>query len=184
VDSPEPRRAVFLDRDGVLIAAPVRNGSPYSARVPGEVEVLPGVAAACDALREAGFVIVVVTNQPDVARGSQTIVGVEAVNERLREQVVVDEIVVCPHDDPDNCDCRKPRPGMLVDAAQRRNLDLGRSFMVGDRWRDVGAGRSAGCTVVFVDHGYDERLPGPADAVVPDLPGAAEWILLSAGKVC
>jgi D-glycero-D-manno-heptose 1,7-bisphosphate phosphatase len=184
VASAERRRAVFLDRDGVLIAALVRDGLPYSPRRPGEVEVLPGVVAACDALREAGFVLVVVTNQPDVARGSQTLAGVETVNERLREEVVVDEIVVCPHDDADDCDCRKPRPGMLVDAAQRWNLDLRRSFMVGDRWRDVGAGRSAGCTVVFVDHGYDERLLGPADAVVPDLPAAAEWILSSARKVC
>jgi D-glycero-D-manno-heptose 1,7-bisphosphate phosphatase len=185
VDSFEPRRAVFLDRDGVLIAAPVRNGLPYSPREPDEVDVLPGVAEACAALREVGFVLVVVTNQPDVARGSQTLAGVEQINERLREQVLVDEIVVCPHDDADECACRKPRPGMLIEAARRRKLDLARSFMVGDRWRDIAAGRSAGCTVVFVERGYAEPLPEPdADANVPDLPVAVEWILSRAAKVC
>jgi D-glycero-D-manno-heptose 1,7-bisphosphate phosphatase len=184
VGSSESRRAVFVDRDGVLIAAPVLNGLPYSPRTAEEVEVLPGVIEACQAVREAGLVLVVVTNQPDVARGSQTLAAVEAVNERLREQVVVDEIVVCPHDDADDCDCRKPRPGMLIDTAWRRNIDLGQSFMVGDRWRDVGAGRNAGCAVVFVDRGYHERLPEPADAVVADLPAAVDWILSAHGKVC
>jgi D-glycero-D-manno-heptose 1,7-bisphosphate phosphatase len=184
VASCKSRRAVFLDRDGVLVAAPVRNGLPYSPQSAADVEVMPGVGEACDALRARGFVLVVVTNQPDVARGNQTLAAVEEINARLREQIVVDEIVVCPHDDADDCMCRKPRPGMLVDAARRRDLDLSRSFMVGDRWRDVGAGRNAGCTVVFVDRGYAEELPERADAVAPDLPAAADWILSAMSKVC
>jgi D-glycero-D-manno-heptose 1,7-bisphosphate phosphatase len=170
------RRAVFLDRDGVLNAAVVRDGVP---RPPGdldELEVLPGVEEACMRLRTAGFELVVVTNQPDVARGTQTMEAVRRINNALLVTLALDEIIVCPHDDADGCACRKPKPGMLVDAAQRRGIDLAASFMVGDRWRDVEAGRGVGCRTVFVDRGYDERSVQP-DVSVSDLGEAAVWIL-------
>jgi D-glycero-D-manno-heptose 1,7-bisphosphate phosphatase len=170
------RRAVFLDRDGVLNAVVVRDGRPYPPGDASEVGLLPGVGDACARLRAAGFELVVVTNQPDVARGTQTLEAVERINDVLLAALPLDEIVVCPHDDADGCDCRKPKPGMLVDAAGRRGLDLATSFMVGDRWRDVEAGRRAGCRTVLLDRGYDEPSAEP-DAAVSDLGEAAEWIL-------
>jgi D-glycero-D-manno-heptose 1,7-bisphosphate phosphatase len=170
-------RAVFLDRDGVLNAAVVRDGHPYPPVSVDEVEILPGVEEACTRLRGAGFDLVVVTNQPDIARGTQTIEAVSRINDALLAAVPLDEVVICPHDDADGCDCRKPKPGMLVAAAQRRGIDLAASFMVGDRWRDVEAGRRAGCRVVFVDYGYDEELAHEPDIVVRDLGAAADWIL-------
>jgi D-glycero-D-manno-heptose 1,7-bisphosphate phosphatase len=170
------RRAVFLDRDGVLNAAVVRDGRPYPPRSVDEVEVLPGVEGACNRLRTAGFDLVVVTNQPDIARGTQTLEAVRHINNALLAALPLDEVVVCPHDDDDDCDCRKPRPGMLLDAAQRRGIDLSTSFMVGDRWRDVEAGIRAGCRTVFIDRDYDERSV-QADVSVADLAEAAVWIL-------
>jgi D-glycero-D-manno-heptose 1,7-bisphosphate phosphatase len=170
------RRAVFFDRDGVLNAAVVRDGVPHPPGDVDEVEVLPGVAEACNRLRTAGFELVVVTNQPDIARGTQTKEAVRRVNDALLMTLPLDEVVVCPHDDADGCACRKPKPGMLIDAAQRRGIDLAASFMVGDRWRDVEAGLRAGCRTVFVDRGYDERSVQP-DVSVSDLGEAAVWIL-------
>jgi D-glycero-D-manno-heptose 1,7-bisphosphate phosphatase len=170
------RRAVFLDRDGVLNAAVVRDGLPYPPRSVDEVEVLPGAEEACNRLRAAGFDLVVVTNQPDIARGTQTLEAVDRINNALLAALPLDEVVVCPHDDADDCDCRKPRPGMLRAAAQRRGIDLSASFMVGDRWRDVEAGIQAGCRTVFIDRDYDERSV-QADVSVADLAEAAVWIL-------
>jgi D-glycero-D-manno-heptose 1,7-bisphosphate phosphatase len=171
------RRAVFLDRDGVLNAAVVRGGVPHPPRDVDEVEVLPGVEDACSRLRAADFDLVVVTNQPDIARGTQTPGTVQRINDALLAALPLDEIVVCPHDDADGCPCRKPRPGMLLDAAERLEINLAVSFMVGDRWRDVEAGRRAGCRVVFVDHGYGEELAHEPDVVVRGLGAAADWIL-------
>jgi D-glycero-D-manno-heptose 1,7-bisphosphate phosphatase len=170
------RRAVFLDRDGVLNAAVVRDGLPYPPRSVDELEILPGVEEACTGLRGAGFDLVVVTNQPDVARGTQTLEAVRRINDALLAALPLDEVVICPHDDADGCDCRKPKPGMLVAAAERRGIDLSASFMVGDRWRDVEAGIRAGCRTLLIGRGYDERLV-QADVSVADLGEAAVWIL-------
>ena len=169
--------AVFLDRDGVLVRALVRDGVPRAASTLEELEVLTDVADACAALKDAGFTLVVVTNQPEIARGTLRADVVERQHDLLRKTLPLDEIVVCPHDDADACPCRKPKPGMLLDAAGRLRLDLEASFMVGDRWRDVEAGRAAGVRVVFVDRGYAEALKSEPDAVVPGLSAAAEWIL-------
>lgn len=173
------RRAVFLDRDGVLIRAVVRDGRPNPVASAAEVELLPGVAAACDALRRAGFLLVVVTNQPDLARRAQTRSVVDAINDAVRARLPIDEVRLCPHEDADGCACRKPKPGLLLAAARAANIDLAASVMVGDRWRDVEAGRAAGCRTVFVDHGYDERRPAEVDvdAVAPSLADAVPWIL-------
>ena len=170
------RRAVFLDRDGVLNAAVVRDGLPYPPRSLDEVEILPGVEDACARLRGAGFDLVVVTNQPDIARGTQTLEAVRGINDALLAALPLDEVVICPHDDADGCDCRKPKPGMLIAAAERRAIDLSASFMVGDRWRDVDAGTRAGCRTLLIDRGYDERSV-QADVSVADLSEAAVWIL-------
>lgn len=175
------RRAVFLDRDGVLNAAVVRDGVPVPPRSPAEFRVLPGVPEACAALRRSGWVLVVVTNQPDIARGSTDTARVDELNARLRAEVAVDDVVVCPHDDADGCSCRKPRDGMLRDAAGRWDIDLSASFMVGDRWRDIEAGRRAGCRTILIDRAYDERLRTAPDYTVHELPEALP-IVLRAGE--
>jgi D-glycero-D-manno-heptose 1,7-bisphosphate phosphatase len=170
------RPAVFLDRDGVLTRSHVVDGVPRGAVGLDDLELLPDAAAACAALDGAGLPLVVVTNQPDIARGTLDAGVVDAQHRELRRLLPLLEIVVCPHDDPDGCACRKPAPGMLLDAAARHGLDLGASVMVGDRWRDVDAGRAAGCRTVFVDRGYDERAVDP-DLTVAGLLDAVPWIL-------
>ena len=139
------QRAVFLDRDGVLNRAVVRDGKPYPPPSVGEMEIVEGAAASLARLKELGFLLLVVTNQPDVARGTQTIETIEAMHDSMRRTLPLDDFLVCPHDDRDLCDCRKPRPGLLFQGQAKYGIDLGRSFMVGDRWRDIDAGRAAGC---------------------------------------
>lgn len=171
------RRAVFLDRDGVLNRATVVGGIPHPPASVAELELLPGVQDACRRLHDAGLLLIVVTNQPDVARGTQTIEAVEALNRELAARLTLDEFRVCPHDDADACDCRKPAPGMLLDAARDHGIELAKSVMVGDRWRDVEAGKRAGCKTVFVSAGYSERPPDAPDLTVRDLGEAVPWIL-------
>ena len=171
------RRAVFLDRDGVINRAVVRDGRPYPPARVEELEVLPGVPEALVRLSDAGFRLVVVTNQPDLARGTERREVVDAMHARLASALPIDEFRVCDHDDGDDCACRKPKAGLLEAAARESGLSLPASFMVGDRWRDVEAGRRAGCTTIFIDWGYQERRPERPDAVVRSLPEAADWIL-------
>jgi D-glycero-D-manno-heptose 1,7-bisphosphate phosphatase len=176
------RPAVFLDRDGVLNNAIVVAGKPYAPASVDEMEVLPDVRPALDRLREAGYRLVVVTNQPDVARGDQTREVVEAINQALFDRLPLDEIRVCYHDEHDGCDCRKPRPGLLL---QEPSHDLGRSVIIGDRWRDIEAGRRAGLrAAVFIDRGYQEALIAEPDVKVSSLSEAAEWILALPLKEC
>lgn len=174
-------RAVFLDRDGVINQAIVKAGKPYPPASLDELEVLPGVPEALRQLRCAGFALIVVTNQPDVARGTQTRSAVEEIHEWLTGQLPIDEFCTCYHDDVDGCVCRKPRPGLLLEAAKRLGLDLASSVMVGDRWRDIEAGKRAGCKTVFIDYGYAERRPDAPDATVASLAEAATWIVLRQG---
>jgi D-glycero-D-manno-heptose 1,7-bisphosphate phosphatase len=176
VTATRSRPAVFLDRDGVLNEAFVRDGVPTPPRSLDEFRVLPDAATACSNLKRAGFVLVVVTNQPDVARGTLDAAQVDLMHERLRSFVPLDEICVCVHDDSDACACRKPQPGMLLDAAERLNLDLARSACVGDRWRDVEAARRAGVRAVYVERHYGEPEPAGADVAVANLGEAAAWI--------
>ena len=168
-------RAVFLDRDGVLNHAIVRDGRPYPPRDLAELRVVDEAVPALRRLRDAGYRLIVVTNQPDIARGTTTRATVDAINEKIREAMPVDELVVCDQDG--DAPCRKPNPGMLLDAARRHHLDLRNSFMIGDRWRDVAAGQRAGCVALFVDHHYNERQPDPPFVRVPSIGAAADWIL-------
>jgi len=180
---PEPLRpAVFLDRDGVLNRALVRDGVPHPPHDLSEFELLPGVPEALARLAAAGFALVVVTNQPDVARGSLAPALLDAMHTELRRHVNLDDIRSCRHDDAHDCACRKPKPGMLVAAAHDYEIDLTQSFMVGDRWRDIEAGRRAGCKTVLVDHGWAERPADRPDAVVRHLRSAAWWILSVSGQ--
>jgi len=171
-------RAVFLDRDGVLNRAVVRDGKPFPPKDLSEVEILPGVVESLRTLKAAGFGLYVITNQPDVARGSTPRATVDAINRHLLSSLALDEILTCFHDDADDCDCRKPKPGFFYKARDERGVDLDASFMVGDRWRDILAGQNAGCRTIFIDHGYLERRPDPeADFVCQSLSEATAWIL-------
>ena len=154
-----PIRALFLDRDGVIIRAMVRDGKPYPPSSLAELEILPDVPSALQRAKAHGFLIIVVTNQPDVGRGRQSQAVVESMHEHLRSQMPIDDILVCYHDDADECLCRKPKPGLLQAAAAKHNIELAASVMVGDRWRDIDAGAAGGCQTILVDYNYRERGP-------------------------
>lgn len=171
------RTAVFLDRDGVLNEPVVIGGRPHPPTSARDVIVRSDTVEACEQLHAAGLLLVVVTNQPDIARGSQTLEEVEAIHNELRRRLPLDDVRICPHDDKDECRCRKPAPGLLVDGAAAWNIDLGQSVMVGDRWRDVEAGKRAGCAVVLIKRDYAEKPAIDADHVVANLHEAVPWIL-------
>lgn len=171
-------KAVFLDRDGVINQAVVKNGKPFPPSSLAEVKIIDGVVEALVSLRQAGFLLIVVTNQPDIARGSIAHAAVEEINNFLKKKLLLDDVFMCAHDDKDQCDCRKPLPGLLLQAAKKYDIDLKRSFMVGDRWKDVEAGRRAGCKTVWIDLEYDEKKPRVApDYVAQSLIGAVSWIV-------
>jgi D-glycero-D-manno-heptose 1,7-bisphosphate phosphatase len=177
------RPAVFLDRDGVLNRAEIRNGRPFAPRRLRDFRLLPGAVTGVRALHEAGFLTVVVTNQPDIANGHMKPTVVEAMHAKLRRHAPLDAVEVCPHGQGDGCACRKPRPGLLVSAAERLAIDLAHSFLVGDRWKDIAAGRAVGCHTIFVDRGYRETERVAADTVVRSFPAAVRRIMALASTV-
>lgn len=171
------KRAVFLDRDGVLNRAIVRDGKPYSPSSLAELEILPEAAACLAELKRLGFLLIVVTNQPDISRGTMALAALEEMHGALRAQLPLDDVLYCFHDDAAGCECRKPRPGLLLEAARRYGIDLAGSLLIGDRWRDIEAGAAAGCRTVWIDYGYRERGPSvQADAKVASLEEAVGWI--------
>ena len=172
-----PRRAVFLDRDGVLNRCEVRDGKPVAPRRVEDFRLLPGVAAATRALKQAGYLLVVVTNQPDLAAGRVAAATVAAMHERLRRSLPLDAIEMCPHGARDACDCRKPKPGLLTRAARDLGISLSDSVLVGDRAGDIAAGRAAGCRTIFIDRRYGESGRVDADAAARNLPQAVRLLL-------
>ena len=171
------RPGVFLDRDGVLNRAVVRDKKPYPPATIQELEILDGVAQACSTLSAAGAVLVMVTNQPDIARGRISAEIVETINRFLCSALGLQAAYVCPHDDADGCTCRKPAPGLILQSVHAYGIDLARSVMVGDRWRDIAAGQLAGCRTVFVDYNYAEQKPAAPDFVCASLQDALSFIL-------
>lgn len=171
------KSAIFLDRDGVINRAIVRSGKPYPPATMDELEILPGVDAALTSLRQAGYLLIVVTNQPDVARGTTSKEFVDCINESVKSRLQLNAIYTCFHDTAEDCDCRKPKPGLLLMAARDLQINLSTSFMIGDRWRDIDAGKQAGCKTFFVDYGYNEQQPVTYDYRVASLREASEIIL-------
>jgi D-glycero-D-manno-heptose 1,7-bisphosphate phosphatase len=176
--------AVFLDRDGVINHAVTRDGLPYPPCSLDEFQILPGVPEACQRLKQAGFLLVVATNQPDVGRGVVPRELVETMHKQMRKVLPLDRVEACFHPGrgKSDCDCRKPRPGMLLRAARELGIDLAQSWMVGDRWRDIDCGHAAGCRTVFIDSGYAEDLKQQPDFRAKDLAEAAEIILRAVAK--
>jgi D-glycero-D-manno-heptose 1,7-bisphosphate phosphatase len=172
-------RAVFLDRDGVINANVEREGKAVAPTKLEDFRLLPGVGEAISALKKAGFKIIVITNQPDLATGRTSKATVDAMHGKIRDELDVDDIRMCAHLDKDNCHCRKPKPGMLRDAAAEWGIDLSSSYLVGDRWRDMEAGRAAGCKTLFVDTGYEQEGPMQPDKIIRSLSEAAAAILES-----
>jgi D-glycero-D-manno-heptose 1,7-bisphosphate phosphatase len=171
--------AVFFDRDGVLVEVLERDGEVRSAVRLDEFHIVTEAPTLVRRLHDAGLRCVVFTNQPEVARGSFSLETLEEMHRQLRQSTLVDDIRVCPHDDADNCACRKPRPGMLLAAARESDIDLAESFVVGDRWRDIDAGHAVGCYSILIDRPYSQCTS--ADARVADLAGAVEVILARHG---
>ena len=183
---PVEQRAVFLDRDGVLNRAVVRNGLPCPPLSVAEFELYEDVAEGCAELKAAGFLLTVVTNQPDVGRGTQTRAEVDAMHAKLLSALpMIDRIEVCFHAGAEHgepCMCRKPQPGMLLAAAAALEIDLRRSYLIGDRWRDVDCARAAGCRAIFIERGYHEPLRETPDAIVREFGEAAALIVEEVGR--
>lgn len=180
------RRAVFLDRDGVLNRPVVRDGRPYPPADVEEFELYDNALAGCRRLKEAGFLLVVVSNQPDVGRGTQRRGTAEAINKKLANAIPsLDRIEVCFHAGKDYgevCNCRKPKPGMLLRAAAELGIGLRVSYMIGDRWRDIDCARAVGCYAIFIDRGYAESLRERPDVTVTTFGEAVAAVLEAAGK--
>lgn len=157
VGSEIKRKAVFLDRDGVLNKAIIRNKKPYPPSSISELEILDGVYKGLHLLRQSGYKLIVITNQPDVSRGKTSIEIVDEINNRIIDLLPVDEIISCFHDDNDNCDCRKPKPGMILEAAKKWNIDLSFSYLIGDRWRDIQTAKNIGLSSILINYDYDEK---------------------------
>ena len=172
-----PHRAVFLDRDGVINKLIYRDGKPTSPRNIEEFEFEAGVENALMRLSAAGFKLFVVSNQPELARGLLTNESLRLMTDRIVNTLEIDEVRICPHDNDDGCRCRKPLPGMLLELARKYDLSLEESYIVGDTWKDSGAGSSAGCKSIILDRPYNRE--DPADWRVPDLSSAADLICAS-----
>lgn len=147
-------RAAFLDRDGVINKSFMRSGIPVPPRDCGEVSIIEGVTDSLNLFRKNGIIPVVITNQPDVSRGITTVEKVESINELIRQLTGIEYFYICFHDNFDNCNCRKPRTELILNAVRDLNIDLGNSFMVGDRWRDIKAGQTLGMRSYFIDYSY------------------------------
>ena len=179
------RRAVFLDRDGVINRVAVRNGTPHPPSHAEEFELYEDVPDGCARLKAANFVLVVITNQPDVGRGTQSRETVEAMNLKMQSALpLLDRVETCYHAGErygQPCDCRKPRPGMILRAVAELNIDPETSYVIGDRWRDVDCARAAGCRAIFIQRSYKESLREAPDFTVANFNEAVSAVLRDAG---
>ena len=163
-----------MDRDGVLNAAFIVDSQPKPPKTLSEIRILDGVKEAVVLLKQHDFIPVVVTNQPDVSRGTTSKTQIEQINHEIGRLTGISNFYTCFHDDDDLCECRKPKPGLLLSAARDLQLSLSESFLVGDRWRDIGAGNNAGVQSYFIDYSYGERPPQPPFTRVSSLQEAVE----------
>ena len=172
------RPAIFLDRDGVLNHSEVRNGKPYAPKRLEDFKILGGSLEALNLLKKSGYALAVVTNQPDVGNGKVKKEIVGQMNADLISKLPIDIIKVCYHGQKADCACRKPKPGLILEAAAEMQLDLSKSYMIGDRWSDVSAGKKAGCTTILIDYDYNEKLIDQPDYKIASLTAAVDSIIL------
>ena len=172
-ESDRSQRAVFLDRDGVINLSVVKDGKPYPPRTKKEFCYVEGVAKVLSGFKELGYLLIIVTNQPDVLDSEAAEKMMSYVHGRICADLPVDDIYFCSHRDSENY---KPNPGMLLAAAEKHGIILSESFMIGDRWRDIGAGKAAGCTTIFIDYGYDEDKVYAPDHTVGSLIDAGRLV--------
>ena len=152
------KRAIFLDRDGVINRVIMKEGKPYSPRKLSDFLFTAGIKEVLALLKEDDFILIVVTNQPDISRGLIRWDELNAIHDLIRSELPIDDIIVCPHDNDDNCDCRKPKPGMIVESARKWGINIESSFIIGDTWKDMGAGEKAGCTTILLDAPYNQDV--------------------------
>jgi len=176
------RRAVFLDRDGVINRGHLENGKCYAPRKVNDFHLLPYVRESVARLKGAGFLVFVITNQPDINNGLVSAQTVELMHDILRKKTRVDGIYVCPHTQKENCECRKPKPGLILKAAGRFDVELAESFVLGDRASDVEAGHAVGSRTIFIDRNYKERKPVNQEFTAPSIRSATSYILKSLKK--
>ena len=154
-------KAIFFDRDGVLNKSVIVNRKPYPPKTVAEVIIPDGVKESVLELKKMGFTLIVITNQPDIARGSTTYKAVNDINDFLKTNLLLDDVYCCTHDDSDNCTCRKPKPGMIIEAEKKWNINLEKSFLIGDRWKDIQAGKNSGLKTILIDYNYNEKFIEP-----------------------
>ncbi len=169
------KKAAFLDADGVLNKAIIKDGKPLAPTTLAELEIPADVKPCLMQLKAQDYLLICVTNKPDIERGLMTQETVDAIFNKLRHDLPLDDIFICYKE---NSPCYKPNPGLLLDAAKKYDIDLAKSYMIGDRWRDVGAGQNAGCRTIWIDRGYSEQKPSPpADFRARSLREAVEWVV-------
>ncbi len=151
----EKNKAIFFDRDGVLIEAPVIDGKPKSSKYLNQVILCQNIKEICKKYKDS-YLLIMVTNQPDFERGINTKKNIKIINSYLKKKLKLDDVFVCYSND-DKCYYRKPNPGMIFDAQKKYNIDLRKSYLVGDRWRDIGAGNKAKCKTIFINKKYNEK---------------------------
>lgn len=169
-------RALFIDRDGVVNEVILKDGEPCAPWNMEEFKILPDAAGAVKRAKNLGLLVIVCTNQPDVLRRMVRREDVEKMNRQIKEKLSVDDIFVCFHDDADNCDCRKPKPGMLIEASKKWDIELNSSFFVGDTWRDIDAGRNAGCRTILINTEYNQKNMPKSDFSVENLSSTVSLI--------
>lgn len=170
-------RAAFLDRDGVVNRAIIREGRAVAPRSLEDFHFMPGIHVLTEKLRQAQYKIIVVTNQPDVFYGYVDRATVDEMHRIVRHELQIDDIRVCFHIDAHNCDCRKPKPGLLLSAAKDFDLDLRQSFIIGDTGRDMDAGKAVNCRTILLDGGYAQEHLENADDVIHSLYEVGDLIL-------
>jgi D-glycero-D-manno-heptose 1,7-bisphosphate phosphatase len=185
------RPAVFLDRDGVLNEVRMQGATASTPRTVAELRILPAARTELGRLRQAGYVLLVVSNQPDVARGDLSLDAVEEINRALRDALPIDAVYVCPHDTGDGCACRKPKPGLIQAGAQEWGVDLARSWLIGDRWVDLAAAESAGVAGLLVERPWSwdaTSIGGPPEGLAPrftgDLRACVDFVLAQPIRGC
>lgn len=154
-------KAIFLDRDGVLNKSIVKFGKPYPPKSKEELSIPSGVKKGVSILKENGFRLIMITNQPDVSRGKISLKKVEEINQFLSKELKLDDVFCCPHDDKDMCKCRKPKPGMIIEAVGKWKIDVSKSFLIGDRWKDIEAGKQTNLKTILLDYNYNEKRTKP-----------------------